>query len=176
MKFSDFNLTLDTSYNTFEIGPNQEVQVLKYLPIEDKNDLIQITLQNSEENGLYNLLLVDMYFHLYIVYMYTNIEFTDEEKDDAPKLFDILDSTGVLGAVLDAMSEDEYNTLYDMLQDTITDKKQYKNTIASVINGFIENLPVNAENAADIIKNFNPEQFQQVIQFAQAANGNRPIQ
>jgi len=176
MKFSDFNLKLDTSYNTFEIGPNQEVQVLKYLPIEDKNDLIQITLQNSEENGLYNLLLVDMYFHLYIVYMYTDIEFTDEEKDDAPKLYDILWSTGVMSAVLNAMNEEEYNTLFGMLQDTIEDRKQYKNTIASVINGFIENMPVNAEDAAEIIKKFDPEQFQQVIQFAQAANGGRPIE
>ena len=54
--------------------------------------------------------------------------------------------------------------------------KQYKNTIASVINGFIENMPVNAEDAAEIIKKFDPEQFQQVIQFAQAANGGRPIE
>lgn len=176
MKFSDFNLKLDTSYNTFEIGPNQEVQVLKYLPIEDKNDLIQITLQNSEENGLYNLLLVDMYFHLYIAYMYTDIEFADEEKDNAQKLYDILWSTGVMSAILNAMNEEEYNTLFGMLQDTIEDRKQYKNTIASVINGFIENMPVNAEDAAEIIKKFDPEQFQQVIQFAQAANGGRPIE
>lgn len=176
MNFSDFNLHLDTSYNTFEVGPNQEVQVLKYLPIADKNDLIQITLQNSEENGLYNLLLVDMYFNLYIVYIYTNIEFTDEEKEDAPTLYDILWSSGVIDAVLNTMDEREYKTLYQMLSETLENKMKYKSTIASVINSFIEQLPVNAENAAEIIKNFNPEQFQQVLSFARAANGNRPIE
>lgn len=175
MKFSDFNLKLDTSYNTFEIGPNQEVQVLKYLPVEDKNDLIQITLQNSEENGIYNLLLVDMYFNLYIVYMYTNIEFTVEEKANAPELYDVLWSSGVIDAVLNAMDEREYKTIYEMLSDTIENKMKYKNTIAAVLNSFIENLPINAENAADIMKNFDPEQFQHVLSFAQAANGGRPI-
>lgn len=176
MKFSDFNLTLDTSYNTFEIGPNQEVQVLKYLPIEDKNDLIQITLQNSEEKGLYNLLLVDMYFHLYIAYMYTDIEFTDEEKENAPKLYDILWSTGVMSAILNAMNEEEYNTLFGMLQDTIEDRKKYKSTVASVIHNIIENLPASALEAADTIKNFDPAQFQQVLEFARSANGNRPVE
>jgi hypothetical protein len=44
-----------------------------------------------------------------------------------------------------------------------------------VLSNFIENLAPNAEKAAQIIDKFNPEAFQQVIKFAEAANGNRPI-
>ena len=46
MKYSDFNFKLDTDYNVAKIG-NAEVKVLKYLPIKDKIDLIQIALQKS---------------------------------------------------------------------------------------------------------------------------------
>ena len=35
-----------------------------------------MAIQNAEENGVLNDLLLDMYFRLYTVYMYTDIEFT----------------------------------------------------------------------------------------------------
>ena len=168
-------LTINENCNTFNLAPDVEVKVLQYLPIEKKNDIIQIAIQNCEENGTYNLLKLDMYFHLYICYLYTDIDFTDEEKGLASNTYDILVSTGVIDQVLAAMNKAEYDSLYDTLMQTLDARMKYKNTIASVINSLIEQLPINAEEAGEIIKNFNPEQFQQVIQFAQAANGNRPI-
>lgn len=169
-------LTLNEECNIINLAPDVQIKVLQYLPIEQKNDIIQLALQNSEENGTYNLLKLDMYFHLYICYLYTDIDFDDEEKDNASATYDILMSSKVIEQVLAAMKKEEYDALFDTLMQTLEARMKYKNTIASVINGFIEQLPINAENAAEIIKNFNPEQFQQVIQFAQAANGNRPIQ
>ena len=69
----------------------------------------------------------------------------------------------------------EYKTLHQVLTTAVENKTKYKSTVASVINSFIEQLPINAENAEDIIKNFDPEKFQQVIAFARAANGDRPV-
>ena len=169
-------LTLNEECNIINLAPDVQIKVLQYLPIEQKNDIIQLALQNSEENGIYNLLLLDMYFHLYICYLYTDIDFDDAEKENASATYDILASTGVIEQVLAAMKKEEYDALFDTLMQTLDTKMKYKSTVASVINNFIEQLPANAEKANDIIKNFNPEQFQQVIQFAQAANGGRPIQ
>ena len=169
-------LTLNEECNIIDLAPDVQIKVLQYLPIEQKNDIIQLALQNSEENGIYNLLLLDMYFHLYICYLYTDIDFDDVEKENASATYDILASTGVIEQVLAAMKKEEYDALFDTLMQTLDTKMKYKSTVASVINNFIEQLPANAEKANDIIKNFNPEQFQQVIQFAQAANGGRPIQ
>lgn len=168
-------LTINEKCNTFNLAPDVEVKVLQYLPIEQKNDIIQLAIQNSEENGVYNNLLLDMYFHLYICYLYTDIDFTDEEKENPAQTFDILMSMGVIDQVIAAMDPTEYKALLQIFTTTVENKMKYKNTIASVINSFIEQLPINAEQAGEIIKNFNPEQFQQVLQFAQAANGNRPI-
>jgi uncharacterized protein YjgD (DUF1641 family) len=116
-----------------------------------------------------------MYFRLYITYLYSDIVFTDEEKNDPVKLYDELNSVGIIDAIIAAMNPDEYSYLRDVLDETMNQKLEYRNTIAGVINSFIDNLAPNAENAANIINNFNPEMFQKVMAFATAANGDRPI-
>jgi hypothetical protein len=80
-----------------------------------------------------------------------------------------------MDAIYNAIPVSETKYLQDMLDETLAVKLEYRNTIASVINSFIENLPVNANAAKDIIEKFNPEDFQRVLNFATAANGNRPI-
>lgn len=168
-------LTIDEKCNTFNLAPEVEVKVLQYLPIEQKNDIIQLTLQNSEENGVFNYLLLDMYFHLYICYLYTDIDFTEEEKENPANTFDVLTSTGVLNQVIATMNPDEYKALHQILDTSVENKIKYNNTLASVINSFVEQMPINAEKAGEIISNFNPEKFQQVLAFAKAANGDRQI-
>ena len=59
-------LTMNEECNIINLAPDVQIKVLQYLPIEQKNEIIQLTMQNSEENGLFNQLLLDMYFHLYI--------------------------------------------------------------------------------------------------------------
>lgn len=169
------DLKIQEFINPCQIG-DITIGVLQYLPVADKNDLIALVLQNSLENGVYNRVKMNMYFRLYIVYLYTDIEFTDDEKDDPAHTFDVLESNGVIDAVLQAMDKDELRTMNEWLFDTMETKTKYNNTIASVIHSFIEELPKNAESAKSIIENFNPEAFQEVLKFAQAANGNRPIE
>ena len=175
MNYSDFNLKINTDTKIISVLPGQDINILQYLPIEDKNDIIQIALQNGEENGIYNLLKLRMYFNLYLVYMYTDINFSNEEKDDPAKLYDELCSNGILDAVLNAIPDYEREYLNEILEETMMNKLEYRNTIASVLNNFVENLPINAKNAQEIIEKFNPEDFQRVINFATAANGNRPL-
>jgi len=175
MIFNSLNLRTYNGFNTFNINPEVEVKVLQYLPIEDKNDIIHFTLQNSEENGIYNELKINMYFHLYITYMYTDLEFTVEEKNDPVTLYNILKSNGIIGAIVDAIPEQEYKQLLATLDIMLERKMKYKNTVASVLNNFIENLPKNAKEAQEIIEKFNPEDLQRVLDFARAANGGREI-
>lgn len=174
MNYSNFNLHLNTDVRSFEFNDNT-INVLQYLPIEDKNSIIQLALQNSEENGVYNLLKVQMYFRLYLIYLYADIEFINDEKDDPVKLYDELNSNSIIDMVINAMDQTEYAYLLEVLQETMNQKLEYRNTIASVINNFVENLVPNAEGAAEILKNFNPENFEHVMKFVEAANGGRPI-
>ncbi len=68
--------------------------MLQYLPAQDKYDLLMITLQKSLENGAYNEFKLNLYFELNLVYMYTNISFTEKQREDEFKLYDTLESNG----------------------------------------------------------------------------------
>lgn len=176
MKFKDLTLSLDNSTTNISVTPSQEVNVLKYLPIQDKYDLIYLALQEANENGFYSPVKVEMYFELFTVYMYTDLEFTEEEKNDVTTTYDILKSSGLIDTVIAAIPDTEWVALLDMKELTLRKKEKYANSISGVLNNFINNLAPNAEAAAKIVGQFKPEAFQQVIQFAEAINGNRPIQ
>ena len=152
ISYANLKLKVDKSVETFDFNENK-IEVLKYLPIEDKRDLVEITLQKAEENGIYNPVLLDMYFHLHLVYMYTNFD----------KFFEVL-------------PEDEYENLMDYIEDIMEDTLTYKNTAGAVLQSVIQDLPSNAQAAADIVKSFDPNKYQAVIDFANAANGGRNIE
>ena len=172
--FASLKLTLNKEVNevTFQ---EKTIEVKKYLPIEDKIDLVQIALQMSEEEGIYNEALLDMYFNLYIVFLYTNIQFTDKQKEDLPKLYDLMQCNGLIPLVIANMEESEYTMLLDYMERIREDRLKYKQTAAAVIQSLIQDLPRNAEAAAEIVENFDPDKYQAVKDFALAANGGRPI-
>ena len=175
MNFTNLNLTLPSETNTLTIN-DQQIKILKYLPISDKADLIEIALQKSEmENHLYNETLLDAYFALNIIYLYTDIEFSDEDRKDELALYDLLESNGVIDAVVANMEEDEYTGLVDTLALEREARVNYRTTAAAAIQSFIQDLPRNAAAAQEIVSSFNPEQYQAVLDFAQAANGGRSI-
>lgn len=47
--------------------------------------------------------------------------------------------------------------------------------MGAAITHLINDLPANAEAAAKIVDNFNPEQYKAVVDFAKYANGGRNI-
>lgn len=183
MNFTDLNLRTEylsqDSVNTFTYrdvsGKNHDITIKNYLPVEDKYDLIAITLQKAEQNGIYNELLLDVFFHLNIVYLYTNIEFSDEDRADELKLFDILQTNDIINNVVANMNDEEYQNLKETLQTMKLSHLKYDNTAAAVLQHIINDLPKNAAAAKEIVDNFNPEQYQSVIDFATAANGGRNI-
>lgn len=175
VSYANLKLKVNKEVKTFNFM-KQEIEVLQYLPIEDKRDLISIVCQNAEENGIYNALLVDTYFHLYLVYLYTNISFTDKQKDNEMKLYDALKSNGFFEEFLGAMNEDEYNELYNYIEETMEMNLEFKNTAGAVLQTIIQDLPRNAQIAADIVENFDKNKFKAVLDFAAAANGQRNIE
>ena len=53
--------------------------------------------------------------------------------------------------------------------------EEYYRSTASLLQSFIEDMPANAEAAKEIVDNFDREKFKEVVDFAQYANGGRPI-
>lgn len=174
MKYSDLKLKLNIDYNIAKVGDN-EIQVLQYLPVSDKIDLIQIALQKSLENGMYNEIKLDVYFNLYLIYMYTNLEFTDEEKANEFELYDKLNCNYVITSVISAMEESEYDSLLEYLKVMQVNNEEYRHSAAAILQSFIQDLPKNAQAAADIVDNFDKEKYSNVVEFVKSANGDRSI-
>ena len=155
---------------------DKEVQVKQYLPISDKMDLVQVTLQKADNGRYFDQLALDMFFELNLVYLYTNIEVTQEDRDDEFALYDRWTNDGTISTVISEIPDKEYARLSDAVDNGVTDLMKYRGTAAAVINGFINDLPRNAEIAKQIVESFDPEKYKEVVEFAKAANGGRAIE
>lgn len=174
ISYANMKLKPNDNVEIFKFG-EYEIEVKSYLPVEEKYSFLNIVLQNSLENDIYHPVKVDMYFHLYLVYLYTNINFTDKQKEDENKLFDILLTNGIIEGVITTMPKAEYDVLVSLLNQIIEKNEKYKTTFAGVVGKFIHDLPAQAEAAMNIVENFDPTKFSEVVEFAKAANGGRPI-
>jgi len=112
---------------------------------------------------------------LNIIYLYTDIEFSAEDREDEMELYDILDRNDIIDQVIAAIGEDEYNDLIDKLDDIKEESLTYKNTAAAVLTRIVQDLPKNAAAAKEIVNSFDPSKYQEVVDFATAANGGRNI-
>lgn len=172
MKYSDLKLKTNTEIKKVDIN-GQKIDVLQYLPMEDKIDLIQIALQRAEQNGVYNQMKLDMYFNLFLIELYTNLQFTDEEKENEFLLYNELQSNDVIAKIISAIDENEYDSLLDYLDIMKTSNIEYRKSINAVLTAFIQDMPKNAEIVKDIVNNFDKEKYQAVIDFAKAANNDK---
>ena len=73
VSYANMKLKVNTAVNTFEFC-GQTIEVLQYLPAQDKYDLLMVTLQKSIEEGAYNDFKLDVYFNLNLVYISENFQ------------------------------------------------------------------------------------------------------
>lgn len=174
ISYANMKLKVNNDIKTFDFNGN-EVEVLSYLPIEDKFDLVMVTLQQSLIDGIYNSIKLEMYFNLNLAYMYTNISFTEKQKEDAEKIYNVLKTNGFFDKMIEIIPDEEYEELIGYIEEEIEKNMRYNTSAAAVVKSVINDLPTQAQAAMNIVNNFDKEKFQEVVQFAQAANGNRPI-
>lgn len=174
LNYKDLKLTKNNLIRTFKWG-TQTVEVLGYLPIEAKYDVVMITLQKSFEDGIYNPIKLDMFYHLNLIYALTNLVFAEEDREDEAKLYDELVDSGFMVEFLKYVNPDVYEEMQEDIDNIAELNMKYKNSAASLINKLIDDLPANAEAAQKIVDNFDKDKYQAVVDFAQAANGGRKI-
>ena len=154
--FSSLNLTIDKTVTSITLPGGKAITIKKYLPIEDKISLVQIALQQAADSNIYNTLRLDAYVYLYIVYFYTNLEFTDEEKANPMHLFDILNSNGIIGAVTSHIPEAEFTELMNFVEKQLDLNIKVRTSFAYTFNNLIEKIE-------DAVKYLNEEDFKTII-------------
>ena len=130
------------------------------------------TLAENEKKSLYD----DMRRLLFVsIISADSDEFTEDEKLDEFQLYNELESNDIIVQVIGGMEEMEYENLLNYLHTMQYNNIKYKRSAAALLQSFIQDLPKNAEAAAQIVDNFDKEKYQNVVEFAKSANANRPI-
>ena len=112
----------------------QIIEVKQYLPINDKLLLITDALNSSSGGDNYiNWIKYDMFIDLGIVEKYTNISFTEKQKEDFLKLYDVLNSNGVIAAVVEVIPEREYNELREGARRIAQEIYDYKTSALGIL-------------------------------------------
>lgn len=113
---------------------DQVIEVKQYLPISDKINIITNVIENSaDDNNFANPVKVEVFANLEIMYAYTNISFTDKQKEDPTKLYDLLEENGVIAEVIATIPENEYALLLGWIDETIEAFYTYRNSVMGIM-------------------------------------------
>lgn len=113
--FAKMNLKLNPEVKTITLY-DQEVEIKQYIPIEDELELIGDVINQeeaSDSNKFLNIIKLKMFFDLEVVFYFSNIVFTDKQKENLPKLYDLLDYNSIIEEVAAAMPEGLYEGLWN---------------------------------------------------------------
>lgn len=149
-KVSFTKLGLKTNNEVVNIEINEQIiEVKQYLPTDKKLDIITNVLELSHDsNNFSNPVKVGVYTALEVIDKYTNISFTDKQKEDVLKLYDLLNGNGVIAAVVNAIPETEYNELLAGIHDTIESVYKFQNSVLGILDTISQdysNLKLDAE-------------------------------
>lgn len=112
----------------------QTIEVKQYLPVEEKLELITNVLELSHDsNNFSNPVKVSVYTTLEIIEKYTNVNFTDKQKENPTKLYDLLVGNGFAAAVIKAIPEPEYDEILTGIKQTIKSVYKYQNSILGIL-------------------------------------------
>ena len=98
--FTKLGLKKKDEVKTVNIN-NNVIEVKQYLPINEKLELIgRVLNQAADDNNFSNPVKLEVFTALEIVFTYTNISFTDKQKEDLIKLYDILESNNIFNLII----------------------------------------------------------------------------
>ena len=142
VSFTKLGLKTNQDIKTIEFN-GQIIEVKQYLPVNDKLILIGDVINNSADNNNFaNPIKLSVYTNLMVLQYYTNINFTDKQKEDAPKLYDITFSSGLMDQVITAIPEKEYQDIVEGVNRTAGAVYAYQNSIL----GILENISQDYSN------------------------------
>ena len=133
VSLTKLGLKVNQDIKTIEFN-EQIIEVKQYLPVNEKLELISNVINSShDDNNFANPVKVSIFTTLEIMYAYTNINFTDKQKEDPTKLYDTLMSSGLVSEVINAIPEAEYHEILCGVSDSIDAVYTYRNSVMGIL-------------------------------------------
>lgn len=155
-KLAFSKLSLKNNNQVVNINYNEQIiEIKQYISVNDKLKLISDVINNTvDEHSFCNPVKVKVYLSIGIVENYTNISFTEKQKEDIVKLYDLIQSNGLFDKILAAIPDEEFNDLLNSTWDSIDAIYTYNNSAM----GVIENIGSNYKDM-----NLDVEEIQQKL-------------
>ena len=108
------------------------------LPVNKKLEIVSNVINICGQDGkFYNPGKIEIYFTLEMIYNYTNIKFTDKQKEDVVKLYDILQSSELKQEIFDIIPPEEVEFIYTTIIDTIENIYKYNNSAYGILDSVV---------------------------------------
>lgn len=150
LQLKKINESKEFTYN------EQVITVKQYLPIQDKLALISRVINSAaDEYNFTNPVKLDMYLALEIIYTYTNLSFTEKQKEDIAKLYDLLEENKIFDKVIELIPEEEYNTLWEGVVELSESIYAYQTSVLGILDTVSRDYKDLDLNATEIQQKLN---------------------
>ena len=131
--FSKLALKRKEEIKTITIN-NNIIEVKQYLPVNEKLELIgRIINLAHDSNNFSNPVKLEAIGTVEIIAAYTNITFTEKQREDTAKLYDLLDENGIVKLIIAEIPADEYSFLIDGINDTVKSVYAFQNSVLGIL-------------------------------------------
>ena len=131
--FTKLGLKKNEDIKTIQIC-GQDIEVKQYLPIQEKLELIGRIIDNSaNDNNFENPVHLEVYTNFEIIAAYTNITFTEKQREDISKTYDLLFGNKVINDILAWIPKGEYDIIANGVKDTVKATYAYKNSLLGIL-------------------------------------------
>ena len=142
----------------------QIIDIKEYLPIQEKLDLIgRIINQSLDDNNFANPARLQIFTTLEVMYAYTNINFTDKQKEDFLSLYDLIFSSGLWEVIGKKLYElGEFQIISETTQQVIDEVYKYKNSALGILQAISQDysdLDLDADKIKEKIGNKENVEF-----------------
>ena len=133
VSLTKLGLKVNQDFEMIEFN-GQMIEVKQYLPVNEKLELISNVINSAQdENNFSNPVKVNIFTTLEMMYAYTNINFTEKQKEDPAKLYDLLTSSGLVEEVNDVIPEEEISEIIDGVANSIKSIYEYRNSVLGIL-------------------------------------------
>ena len=154
VSFSKLGLSKNTKVKNFEYN-GQNIEVKQYLPINDKATLVAQILScvlNNDENRFANPLQIEVFTVLTIIEKYTNINFTEKQKENPDKLYDLIIGSGLWDLIENNLDVKDYGLLLKYIREAIDAYYKYHNSVFGILDSINKDYNTMNLDATEIQK------------------------
>ena len=167
-KLAFSKLGLKNNNQVVNINYNEQIiEIKQYISVNDKLKLISDIINNTvDEHSFCNPVKVKVYLLIGIIENYTNISFTEKQKEDIVKLYDLIQSNGLFNEILTAIPDEELNDLLNSTWDSVDAIYTYRNSIMGILDNVsadYDNVNVDVNKTIEQIKNLDHSFLSEVM-------------